>query len=54
MVSKWTIKGKGSAMQEYFMGVDIGTSGTRAVLFDASGYEVAVSRQEYPLLCPQQ
>lgn len=40
-------------MQDYYLGIDIGTSGTRAVLFDASGYEAAISRHEYTLICPQ-
>lgn len=40
-------------MQDYFLGVDIGTSGARAVLFDASGYEAAAGRHEYALVCPR-
>lgn len=35
------------------MGVDIGTSGSRAVLYDSSGYEVASGREEYSLICPR-
>ena len=35
------------------LGVDLGTSGTKTVLFDAEGREVASQRVEYPLYQPQ-
>lgn len=38
---------------QYLIGVDIGTSGTKTVLFDATGREVASASQEYPLYQPQ-
>lgn len=38
---------------QYLIGVDIGTSGTKTVLFDATGQEVASASQEYRLYQPQ-
>ena len=38
-------------MDELFMGVDIGTSGVRAALFNKEGYQVALYHKEYPLIC---
>ena len=35
------------------LGVDLGTSGTKTVLFDAEGREVASQSVEYPLYQPQ-
>ena len=35
------------------LGVDLGTSGTKTVLFDAEGREVASRSVEYPLYQPQ-
>lgn len=35
------------------MGVDIGTSGCKAVVFDAVGQQLAQAYREYPLLSPQ-
>ncbi|MEW6424738.1 MAG: gluconokinase [Bacillota bacterium] len=37
----------------YFIGLDIGTAGCRAVLFDLNGQPVSVAAQEYPLLQPR-
>ena len=36
----------------YFIGIDIGTSGTKTVLFDAIGNTVASAVEEYPLYQP--
>ncbi len=38
---------------EYLLGIDIGTSGTKTVLFDHAGNAVASSTREYPLYQPQ-
>ena len=38
---------------QYLIGVDIGTSGTKTVLFDQTGREVASASVEYPLYQPQ-
>lgn len=35
--------------KELFMGIDIGTTGVRAVLFNEKGYEVSLSYKEYPM-----
>ena len=37
----------------YLLGVDLGTSGTKTVLFDAEGREVSSQSVEYPLYQPQ-
>lgn len=37
----------------YLLGIDLGTSGTKTVLFDESGVVIASSLQEYPLYQPQ-
>jgi xylulokinase len=37
----------------YLLGIDLGTSGTKTVLFDESGAVIASSLQEYPLYQPQ-
>ncbi|MCH5205028.1 MAG: xylulokinase [Oscillospiraceae bacterium] len=37
----------------YYLGIDIGTSGTKTVLFDLNGAAVASSTEEYPLYQPQ-
>lgn len=34
-----------------FMGIDIGTSGVRAVLFDKEGSQVSLAYKEYPMIC---
>ena len=36
----------------HLLGVDIGTSGTKTVLFDESGVTIASDVQEYPLYQP--
>jgi xylulokinase len=38
---------------QYLIGVDIGTSGTKSVLFDKTGREIASASVEYPLYQPQ-
>lgn len=38
---------------EYLLGIDIGTSGTRAVLFDPVGRAAASASREYPLYQPE-
>jgi len=38
---------------KYLIGIDLGTSGTKTVLFDIAGNTVASSTQEYPLIQPQ-
>lgn len=40
-------------MKKYLIGIDIGTSGTKSVLFDTDGNAVASSTAEYPLSQPQ-
>lgn len=37
----------------YLLGIDIGTSGTKTVLFDVSGNSIASNTQEYPLYQPK-
>ncbi len=37
----------------YLIGVDIGTSGTKTVLFDSKGNTIASSTKEYPMYQPQ-
>lgn len=37
-----------------YMGVDVGTTGCKAVVFDESGREIASSYREYPLLSPHE
>ena len=38
---------------DYLIGVDIGTSGTKTVLFDRKGKSLASSAMEYPMYQPQ-
>ena len=38
---------------EYILGVDLGTSGTKTVLFDQNGCVIASETKEYPLYQPQ-
>jgi xylulokinase len=40
-------------MRDAIVGIDIGTSSIKAVLFDVSGSEVASASQAYPFLTPQ-
>ncbi len=37
----------------YYLGLDIGTSGTKALLVDESGTKIASDTQEYPLSTPR-
>ena len=39
-------------MSDYMLGVDIGTTSTKAVLFDTDGHVVAHRTVGYPLLTP--
>ena len=36
----------------YLMGIDVGTSGTKTVLFDEKGTVIASALREYPLYQP--
>ena len=38
---------------EYLMGIDLGTSGTKTVLFDREGREIASATRSYPLIQKQ-
>ena len=38
---------------QYLIGIDIGTSGTKTVLFDTEGNVIASATIEYPLSQPQ-
>ena len=40
-------------MKKYLIGIDIGTSGTKSVLFDTAGNAVASATVEYPMRQPQ-
>ncbi len=40
-------------MKDAVLGIDIGTSSTKAILFDVTGAEVASASQDYPFLTPQ-
>lgn len=40
-------------MKKYLIGIDIGTSGTKSVLFDTAGAKIAESTVEYPLYQPE-
>jgi xylulokinase len=40
-------------MKQYLIGIDIGTSGTKSVLFDPLGNVIASATAEYPLSQPQ-
>ena len=48
-----TITRKDLIIMAYILGVDIGTSGTKTVLFDENGTAVASATYEYPLYTPQ-
>jgi xylulokinase len=37
----------------YFLGIDIGTSGTKALLIDENGAKVASATEEYALSTPR-
>lgn len=38
---------------KYFLGIDIGTSSTKAVLFDEMGKSLLSSSEEYDIISPQ-
>jgi xylulokinase len=40
-------------MREVILGIDIGTSATKVIAFDADGKEVGVASRPYPLVSPQ-
>ena len=40
------------AKMNYYMGVDVGTSGCKAVVFDDAGHQVAAAYREYDVLSP--
>ena len=40
-------------MAETFMGIDIGTSGVRAALFDRKGTQLSLTHVEYPMICTE-
>lgn len=40
-------------MKQYLIGIDVGTSGTKSVLFDTEGHTVASAVAEYPLYQPE-
>ena len=44
---------KGGVFLQYLIGVDLGTSGTKTVLFDRTGKEIASASAEYPLYQPR-
>lgn len=41
-------------MSEYFIGVDIGTTSTKAVMVDKSGRAISKGEREYPIYTPRQ
>ena len=42
-----------SSQKEYLLGIDLGTSGTKTVLFDTDGNAVASALVEYPMYQPK-
>jgi gluconokinase len=40
------------AASDLILAVDIGTSATKAVLFDAGAHQIAITRKDYPILAP--
>ncbi|MBR2354153.1 MAG: xylulokinase [Clostridia bacterium] len=40
-------------MKEYLIGIDVGTSGTKSVLFDTDGNAIASATAEYPMAQPE-
>jgi xylulokinase len=38
---------------QYFLGIDVGTEGTKVALFDINGNVKSSSYEEYPLICPK-
>jgi gluconokinase len=49
-----TEDGRSAMSGELFMGVDIGTSGVRAAVFDINGRQLALHYKEYPMICSEQ
>ena len=45
----WEKGGKDGSCMEYVIGIDLGTSGTKTVLFDREGRGIASALVEYPL-----
>ncbi len=39
---------------QYFLSIDLGTTGCRSILYDESLRELAISYEEYPLQTPQE
>ena len=37
----------------HYLGIDIGTSGSKAVAFDENGCQVAAAYREYDIISPQ-
>ena len=40
-------------MKQYLLGIDVGTTGTKTLLFDTDGELIANAYREYPLSCPE-
>lgn len=40
-------------MKDFYMGIDIGTSGVRSALFDVNGRQAGIAYKEYPMICTQ-
>jgi len=40
-------------MSDLYMGIDIGTTGVRAALFDRDGNQKSIDYKEYPMICAQ-
>ena len=40
-------------MTEYLLGIDVGTTGSKALLVDANGAVTASATTEYPMFTPQ-
>ena len=38
---------------KYTIGIDVGTSGTKTVLFDVNGTKIASALMEYPMMQPK-
>ena len=38
---------------DYYLGIDIGTSGTKTLLIDSEGSSIASNTEEYPLYTPK-
>ncbi len=44
---------RGRVSMEYLIGIDVGTSGTKTVMFDSAGRTIASATAEYPMYQPQ-